>query len=112
MPKIKTHRGAAKRFKRTGNGGFKCGQSHRRHILTKKSTKRKRQLRAPATIHPSDVRINAAARLSGMSYSRFINGLTKANVKIDRKVLADIAVRDIAAFAKIAEIAKEHQSKP
>ncbi|MDO9139171.1 MAG: 50S ribosomal protein L20 [Methylobacter sp.] len=58
------------------------------------------------------VRINAAARLSGMSYSRFINGLTKANVKIDRKVLADIAVRDIAAFAKIAEIAKEHQSKP
>ncbi|MFI3119280.1 MAG: 50S ribosomal protein L20, partial [Methylococcaceae bacterium] len=48
------------------------------------------------------VRINAAARLSGMSYSRFINGLTKANVKIDRKVLADIAVRDINAFAEIA----------
>jgi len=45
MPKIKTNRGAAKRFRRTGNGGFKCGQSHRRHILTKKSTKRKRQLR-------------------------------------------------------------------
>jgi len=58
------------------------------------------------------VRINAAARLSGMSYSRFINGLTKANVKIDRKVLADIAVRDINGFAKIAEIAKQHQSKP
>lgn len=58
------------------------------------------------------VRINAAARLNGMSYSRLINGLTKANVKIDRKVLADIAVRDINAFAKIAEIAKQHQSKP
>jgi len=55
--KIKTNRGAAKRFRRTGNGGFKCGQSHKRHILTKKSTKRKRQLRAPATIHPSDVRM-------------------------------------------------------
>jgi large subunit ribosomal protein L20 len=68
---------------------------------------RKRQFRALWI-----VRINAAARLSGMSYSRFINGLTKANVKIDRKVLADIAVRDISAFAKIAEIAKEHQSKP
>ncbi len=68
---------------------------------------RKRQFRALWI-----VRINAAARLSGMSYSRFINGLTKANVKIDRKVLADIAVRDIAAFAKIAEIAKEYQSKP
>jgi large subunit ribosomal protein L35 len=65
MPKIKTNRGAAKRFRRTGNGGFKCGQSHRRHILTKKSTKRKRQLRSPATIHPSDVRM--AARM--MPYS-------------------------------------------
>ncbi|MGZ8097205.1 MAG: 50S ribosomal protein L35, partial [Methylosarcina sp.] len=56
MPKIKTNRGAAKRFRRTGSGGFKCGQSHKRHILTKKSTKRKRQLRKPASIHPSDVR--------------------------------------------------------
>ena len=65
MPKIKTNRGAAKRFKRTGNGGFKCGHSHRRHILTKKTTKRKRQLRSPATIHPSDVRM--AARM--MPYS-------------------------------------------
>lgn len=43
MPKIKTNRGAAKRFKRTGNGGFKCAHSHKRHILTKKTTKRKRQ---------------------------------------------------------------------
>ncbi|MEI8236775.1 MAG: 50S ribosomal protein L35 [Methylococcaceae bacterium] len=57
MPKIKTNRGAAKRFKRTGNGGLKCGHSHRRHILTKKSTKRKRQLRAPNSVHPSDIRM-------------------------------------------------------
>ncbi|MEY2700325.1 MAG: ribosomal protein [Pseudomonadota bacterium] len=56
MPKIKTNRGAAKRFKKTASGGFKCVQSHRRHILTKKSTKRKRQLRSPAMLHPSDVR--------------------------------------------------------
>ncbi len=55
MPKIKTNRGAAKRFKRTGGGGFKCKQSHLRHILTKKSTKRKRHLRKTATLHPSDV---------------------------------------------------------
>jgi large subunit ribosomal protein L20 len=48
----------------------------------------------------------------GISYSRLINGLTKANVAIDRKVLADIAVRDIEAFGKIAEIAIAHQSKP
>ena len=44
MPKLKTNRGAAKRFKRTGSGGFKRRQSHLRHILTKKSSKRKRQL--------------------------------------------------------------------
>lgn len=59
MPKIKTNRGAAKRFRRTGNGGFKCGQSHKRHILTKKTTKRKRQLRKPAAVHASDVRMVA-----------------------------------------------------
>jgi len=54
MPKMKSHSGAAKRFKRTGKGSFKCNQSHRRHILTKKSTKRKRQLRKSATLHASD----------------------------------------------------------
>jgi large subunit ribosomal protein L35 len=55
MPKIKTNRGAAKRFRKTGSGEFKRAQSHRRHILTKKSTKRKRHLRAAAVLHPSDV---------------------------------------------------------
>ncbi len=44
MPKLKTKRGAAKRFRAKGNGGFKAGHSHMRHILTKKSPKRKRQL--------------------------------------------------------------------
>lgn len=53
------------------------------------------------------VRINAAARMYGLSYSRFMNGLLKANIKMDRKVLADIAVHDIAAFGKIAEQAKQ-----
>lgn len=56
MPKLKTNRGAAKRFKKTASGGFKCNHSHRRHILTKKSTKRKRQLRSPNMVHSSDVR--------------------------------------------------------
>jgi large subunit ribosomal protein L35 len=54
MPKVKTHRGAAKRFKRTGNGSFKRGQSHLRHILTKKSSKRKRQLGSPAQVNEAD----------------------------------------------------------
>src|SRR5579862_10041185 len=51
-------------------------------------------------------RINAAARLYGLSYSRIINGLGKAGVEIDRKVLADIAVHDTAAFGAIAQQAK------
>src|SRR5580698_6488203 len=51
-------------------------------------------------------RINAAARLHGLSYSRLIEGLTKAGVEIDRKVLADIAVNDANAFGVIAEQAK------
>ena len=51
-------------------------------------------------------RINAASRECGLSYSRFINGLKKAEIAIDRKVLADIAVFDKAAFAALAEKAK------
>ena len=52
------------------------------------------------------VRINAAARQAGLSYSRFINGLKKANIDIDRKVLADLAVRDQVVFGALAEKAK------
>ncbi len=62
---------------------------------------RKRQLRALWI-----VRLNAAARLNGLSYSRFITGLKAAGVTLDRKVMADIAVRDAATFARIAEVAK------
>ncbi len=51
-------------------------------------------------------RINAAARLNGMSYSTLIAGLKKANVEVNRKLLADLAVKDAAAFAKLAEVAK------
>ncbi|MDH3715835.1 MAG: 50S ribosomal protein L35 [Gammaproteobacteria bacterium] len=54
MPKLKTNRGAAKRFKQTASGRFKRHQSHRRHILTKKSTKRKRHLRSASLIHDAD----------------------------------------------------------
>jgi len=62
---------------------------------------RKRQFRALWI-----VRINAGARQFGLSYSRLMNGLKKANIELDRKVLADIAVHDIAAFGKLAEQAK------
>jgi large subunit ribosomal protein L20 len=51
-------------------------------------------------------RVNAAARINGLSYSKFVHGLKLANIQIDRKVLADIAVRDAAAFGKLADVAK------
>lgn len=54
MPKLKTKRGAAKRFKKTGSGAFKCGHSHLRHILTKKSSKRKRGLVGTTLVCASD----------------------------------------------------------
>ena len=52
------------------------------------------------------MRINAAARLNGLSYSRLMNGLKKAGIELNRKVLADMAVRDPQVFAKVAEAAK------
>ncbi|MCY7312802.1 MAG: 50S ribosomal protein L20 [Pseudoxanthomonas sp.] len=51
-------------------------------------------------------RINAAARINGLSYSRFMNGMLKAGITLDRKVLADIAVHDAVGFAALAEKAK------
>ena len=53
-------------------------------------------------------RINAAARLSGLSYSEFMSGLKRAGVELDRKVLADLAVSDAPAFTQIVELAKTH----
>jgi large subunit ribosomal protein L20 len=52
-------------------------------------------------------RINAAARMNGLSYSRFINGLKKSDIEINRKQLSEIAVNDSEGFAKLAAIAKE-----
>jgi large subunit ribosomal protein L35 len=61
MPKIKTNRAAAKRFSKTASGKFKAGHAFKSHILTKKSTKRKRGLRAPNYVHASDTK--AVARM-------------------------------------------------
>ncbi len=52
------------------------------------------------------VRINAAVQLAGMRYGRFMNGLSKAGIELDRKVLADLAVRDEAAFTELVRIAQ------
>jgi len=55
MPKLKSNRGAAKRFRATGNGGFKCRSANRNHILTKKKTKRKRHLRTGFHVRDEDL---------------------------------------------------------
>jgi large subunit ribosomal protein L20 len=58
------------------------------------------------------IRINAAARANGLSYNQFVAGCRKANIELDRKVLADLAVDDPAAFAAIAEQAKAALAEP
>jgi large subunit ribosomal protein L20 len=55
------------------------------------------------------IRINAAAHLNGLNYSRFMYGLKKAGVDLDRKVLADIAVRDASTFTKLAALSQQNQ---
>ena len=54
MPKMKSNKGASKRFKKTASGGYKCKQSHLRHILTKKTSKRKLHLRPKMMVHKND----------------------------------------------------------
>jgi large subunit ribosomal protein L20 len=56
------------------------------------------------------VRINAACRLNGLSYNRFIQGLKKGNIDVNRKMLADLAVNDPQSFTRLAEVAKESLS--
>ena len=97
LKKAKGYYGArSKLFKTAKQAVIKAGQ-----YAYRDRRQRKRQFRALWI-----ARINAAARLHGLSYSRLIHGLSRANVDIDRKVLADIAVRDPDAFGAIAEQAK------
>jgi large subunit ribosomal protein L20 len=74
---------------------------HAMAYATRDRKQRKRQLRGLWI-----VRINAAARQNGLTYGRFVAGLRAANVELDRKMLADLAVRDAATFGRIVEIAK------
>ena len=83
---------------------FKAAHEAQLHALayaTRDRKQRKRDMRELWII-----RINAAARLNGITYGKLISGLKKANVDLDRKVLADIAVRDAATFGRIAEVAR------
>jgi large subunit ribosomal protein L20 len=74
---------------------------HALAYATRDRKQRKRQMRELWVI-----RINAGARLHGLTYGRFVAGLKRAEIELDRKILADLAVRDEATFAKIAEVAK------
>jgi large subunit ribosomal protein L20 len=76
-------------------------QLHALAYATRDRKQRKRDMRQLWII-----RINAAARLNGITYGKFIAGLKKANVDLDRKILADLAVRDAATFGRIAEVAR------
>ena len=93
----KGHYGARSRVYRVAHQSvIKAGQ-----YAFRDRRQKKRQFRALWI-----VRINAGARQFGLSYSRFMNGLKKAGITLDRKVLADLAVRDVAAFGVVAEKAK------
>ncbi len=116
MPRVKrgvTARARHKKVLRQAKGYF--GARSRSYRLAKQAVikagqyayrdrrQRKRQFRALWI-----TRINAQARACGLTYSQFMNGLKKANIALDRKVLADMAVHDKLGFAKIAEVAKNN----
>lgn len=97
MDKAKGYYGARRKVYRVAKQAVvKAGQ-----YAYRDRRQRKRQFRALWI-----ARINAAARENGLSYSRFINGLAKAGIEVDRKVLADLAVFDAQAFSALAEKAK------
>lgn len=96
----KGYRGAkSKQFKKANETVMKALYYARRDRRVKKGEFRKLWI----------ARINAAARMNGISYSRLINGLTKAGVEVNRKMFADLAVHDEKAFAQLVAIAKENQ---
>ena len=93
----KGYRGArSKQFKKANETVMKAGFYAHRDRRVKKREIRRLWI----------TRINAAARINGISYSKLIFGLTKAGVSVDRKMMADMAVNDAKAFAKLVEVAK------
>jgi large subunit ribosomal protein L20 len=115
MPRVKRGVTARRRHKKVlkltkGHRGTKHSLYRRAHESMLKALsysyrhrrERKRDLRQLWI-----VRINAAARLGGLSYSRFIDGLNRAGVAINRKMLSELAISDPAAFSKLVELAKE-----
>ena len=110
QPKVYAHRRHKKVLK------FTKGQLGSKHLLFRRANEamlkslfyafRDRRNRKRDFRRLWITRINAASRLNGLSYSQFVHGLKLANVQVDRKVLADIAVHDAGAFAKLTDLAK------
>ena len=117
MPRVKSGVTAHKRHKKIlklakGYRGARSKQFKKANELVMKAlyyARRDRRAKKRDFRRLWIVRINAAARQNGISYSRLVNGLTKAGVEVNRKMLADLAVNDAAAFTKLVEVAKENQ---
>lgn len=98
---VKGHRGTRNRlYKRAHESLMHAGQYAYRDRRNRKRTMRRLWI----------TRINAASRMNGLPYGKFIYGLSQAGVAVDRKMLADLAVRDEQAFAAIVDVAKQHQA--
>ena len=97
LAQVKGHRGTRNRLYKRAHESL----MHALYYAYRDRRTRKRDMRRLWI-----VRINAASRLNGLPYSRLIQGLTVAGVAVDRKMLADLAVRDAAAFAAVVDVAK------
>lgn len=114
MPRVKRGVNAKKKRKKVlkASKGFRAGRGSLYRIATEAVDRAMAYATAHRRAKKRDIRalwiarINAAARVNDITYSRLINGLLKANVAIDRKTLADMAVHDPAGFSRVASIAK------
>ena len=116
MPRVKSGVTAHKRHKKIlklakGYRGSRSKQFKKANELVMKAlyyARRDRRAKKGEFRRLWITRINAAARINGISYSRLVCGLTKAGVEVNRKMLADIAISDANAFTKLVEVAKEN----
>ena len=116
MPRVKSGVTAHKRHKKIlklakGYRGARSKQFKKANELVMKAlyyARRDRRAKKGEFRRLWIARINAAARINGISYSRLVCGLTKAGVEVNRKMLADLAVSDANAFMKLVEVAKEN----
>ena len=125
MPKLKTKSSAKKRFKISAKGKVIMAQAGKRHGMIKRTNSQIRKQRGTTTMSKQDgnayrdrrnkkrefkslwiQRINAGVRAEGLTYSKFIHGLNKSGIKLDRKILAEIAYDNPEAFKTIVKKAQ------